>query len=202
MSTKITVISGGLGEPSSTRLLADRLAAAVRAELDRASVEVTSTVIELRPLAHAITNAMLTGFASQDLESAFGAVADADAIIAVTPAFNVSYSGLFKSFFDVLPEETLNDMPVLMGATGGTERHSLILEHALRPMLSYLHAFVSPTGVYAATDDFGATEAGPLGDRITRAAADFSRLVRSCGPRQVRDVASDDLSLMRGLLGD
>ncbi len=121
MSTKITVISGGLGEPSSTRLLADRLAAAVRAELDRASVEVTSTVIELRPLAHAITNAMLTGFASQDLESAFGAVADADAIIAVTPAFNVSYSGLFKSFFDVLPEETLNDMPVLMGATGGTE---------------------------------------------------------------------------------
>ncbi len=69
-------------------------------------------------------------------------------------------------------------------------------------MLSYLHAFVSPTGVYAATDDFGATEAGPLGDRITRAAADFSRLVRSCGPRQVRDVASDDLSLMRGLLGD
>jgi FMN reductase len=201
MSTKIAVVSGGLRDPSSTRLLADRLAAAVQAELDRASIEVTSTVIELRPLAHAITDAMLTGFASQDLGSAFGTIAAADGVIAVTPAFNVSYSGLFKSFFDVLPEETLNDMPVLMGATGGTERHSLILEHAMRPMLSYLHAFVSPTGVYAATDDFGATEAGPLGDRITRAAADFSRLVRSCGPREVRDVSSEDLSLMRGLLG-
>jgi FMN reductase len=203
MNTKIAVVSGGLSEPSSSRLLADRLAAAVRAELDRASVEVTSTVIELRPLAHAITDAMLTGFASQELESAFGTVARADAVIAVTPAFNASYSGLFKSFFDVLPEETLNDMPVLMGATGGTERHSLILEHSLRPMLSYLHAFVSPTGVYAATEDFGATVAGSLGDRITRAAAEFSRLVRSCGPRELPDDASSgDLSLMRGLLAE
>ena len=75
----------------------------------------------------------------------------------MTPAFNASFGGLFKSFFDVLPEETLTDMPVLIAATGGTERHSLVLEHALRPMFSYLRAIVSPTGVYAATDDFGAS---------------------------------------------
>ena len=73
----------------------------------------------------------------------------------MTPAFNASFGGLFKSFFDVLPEESLTDMPVLIGATGGTERHSLVLEHALRPLFSYLRAIVSPTGVYAATDDFG-----------------------------------------------
>ena len=61
-------------------------------------------------------------------------------MVAVTPAFNASFSGLFKSFFDVLPEETLTDMPVMIAATGGTERHSLVLEHAMRPLFSYLHA--------------------------------------------------------------
>ena len=127
----------------------------------RSSVSVS--VIELRRLGRPIMDAMLTGFATSELEDAFEAVADADGLIAVTPAFNASFSGLFKSFFDVLPEETSADMPVLIAATGGTERHSLVLEHALRPMFSYLHAVVSPTGVYAATDDFGAAAARRAG---------------------------------------
>ena len=112
-------------------------------------------VVELRPLARQIADAMITGFANTELEAAFEQVASADGLVAVTPAFNASFGGLFKSFFDVLPEESLTDMPVLIGATGGTERHSLVLEHALRPLFSYLRAIVSPTGVYAATDDFG-----------------------------------------------
>ena len=83
-------------------------------------------------------------------------------------SFNASFSGLFKSFFDVLPPESLSDMPVLIGATGGTERHSLVLEHSLRPMFSYLQAIVSPTGVYAATEDFGAGQGTALGQRIAK----------------------------------
>jgi FMN reductase len=199
--TKLTIVAGGLREPSSTRLLADRLDEAVRAELSEHGMPATSTTIELRPLGRAIMDAMLTGFAGADLEAAFGAVGDADALIAVTPAFNASYGGLFKSFFDVLPEETLSDMPVMIAATGGTERHSLVLEHAMRPMFSYLHAVVSPTGVYAATDDFGAqhTAAG-LSERISRAASDFARLLRSCGPRQRRDVFAEELTAMESLL--
>ena len=148
---KLTIISGGLREPSSTRLLADRLEASVRAELAALEMSADSVFVELRPLGRAIMDAMLTGFAAPALESAFETVASADGVIAVTPAFNASFSGLFKSFVDVLPEETLSDMPVLIGATGGTERHSLVLEHSLRPLFSYLHAIVSPTGVYAAT---------------------------------------------------
>ena len=124
---------------------------------------------------------MTTGFANTELEEAFETVASADGLVAVTPAFNASFGGLFKSFFDVLPEESLTDMPVLIGATGGTERHSLVLEHALRPLFSYLRAIVSPTGVYAATDDFGATGApddeGTLDERVDRAGADFARLL-------------------------
>jgi FMN reductase len=199
--TSLTIVTGGLREPSSTRLLADRLDEAVRAELADQGVAATSTVIELRTLGRAVMDAMLTGFAAADLEDAFETIGDADGLIAVTPAFNASYGGLFKSFFDVLPEETLSDMPVLIAATGGTERHSLVLEHAMRPMFSYLHAVVSPTGVYAATDDFGAQHsASGLSERIGRAAADYARLLRSCGPRQRRDVFAEELTAIEGLL--
>lgn len=199
--TRLAVVSGGLREPSSTRLLADRLEAAVRAALDDSTV--TTEIIELRPLARATTDALLTGFPSQELEAAFEALATADGVIAVTPAFNASYSGLFKSFFDVLPEDTLAEVPVLIGATGGTERHSLVLEHAMRPMFSYLRAVVSPTGVYAATEDFGAQrETSPLGERIDRAAAAFTRMLRSCGKRERKDTWANDVSAMEQLLSN
>lgn len=196
--SKLVVVTGGLREPSSTRLLADRIDAAVREQLTDQGVEATSEIIELRPIGRAIMDALLTGFAGSDLEAVFESIDNADGMIAVSPAFNASYSGLFKSFFDVLPEETLSDMPVLIAATGGTERHSLVLEHAMRPMFSYLHAIVSPTGVYAATDDFGAH----LSERIGQAARDFARLLRSCGPRQHRDVFTEEINAMESLLRD
>jgi FMN reductase len=198
--TALAIISGGLREPSSTRLLGDRLDTAVRAELARAGIPATSSFVELRPLGRAIMDAMLTGFAGPELDAAFETIAAADGVIAVTPAFNASFSGLFKSFFDVLPEQTLSDMPVLVAATGGTERHSLVLEHALRPMFSYLHAVVSPTAVYAATDDFGQAGSSGLGQRIERAAADFTRLMRSCGSRARRDVFDEEVGEMTRLL--
>jgi FMN reductase len=199
--TKLAIVSGGLREPSSTRLLADRITSAVEAALADRNLTMTASVIELRPLGRSIIDAMLAGFAPPDLESAFETVADADGVIAVTPAFNASFSGLFKSFFDVLPEEALSDMPVLIAATGGTERHSLVLEHALRPMFSYLHAVVSPTGVYAATDDFGGQRGSvDLSERIRKAADDFARLVQACGPRARRNVFAEELTEMERLL--
>ncbi|MER0242473.1 CE1759 family FMN reductase [Streptomyces sp. HSW2009] len=199
--TKVAIVSSGLREPSSTRLLANWLEAAVRTGLSERGMTADGSFVELRPLGHAIMDAMFTGFATPPLEEAFQTVADADGLIAVTPAFNASYSGLFKCFFDVLPQETLSDMPVLIGATGGTERHSLVLEHALRPMFSYLHAIVSPRGVYAATEDFGTQQDSALGDRITAAAADYARLIDGCGPRRRRDTFTEDLASMEKLLG-
>ena len=93
-----------------------------------------------------MTDALLTGFAAGELAAAVETVAEADAVVAVTPVFNASYSGLFKTFFDVLEPGTLDGKPVLVAATAGTARHSLVLEHALRPLFSYLHAVVVPTG--------------------------------------------------------
>ena len=168
--TAIVVISAGLGVPSSTRLLADRLAAATAASVDDLEV----VTIELREVAHELTDHLLTGFPGQALAAAIDAVRRADGLIVVTPVFSASYSGLFKTFFDVLEEGTLDGKPVLVAATAGTARHSLVLEHALRPLFSYLHAVVVPTGVFAATEDFGNHG---LDARIARAAGELSALM-------------------------
>ena len=155
MPKKLVVVAAGLGQPSSTRLLADRLTVATVDRLREQDVDVDVTVVELRELAHDITNNLLTGFASPKLQAVLDALADADGLIAVTPIFTTSYSGLFKSFVDVIDTASLTDLPVLIGATGGTERHSLALDYAMRPLFSYLHAVVVPTSVYAASSDWG-----------------------------------------------
>jgi FMN reductase len=177
MTKKLVVVSAGLSQPSSTRLLADRLMAATVDRLHEQGAEVDVTVVELRDLAHDITNNLLTGFASPKLQEALDAVAESDGLIAVTPIFTTSYSGLFKSFIDVIEPTALSDLPVLIGATGGTERHSLALDYAIRPLFTYLHAVVAPTGVYAASSDWG-SDAG-LVERIGRAASEFAALVRN-----------------------
>ena len=192
--TRIVVVSAGLRQPSSTRLLADQLGAASRDALERDGHRVEVTVVELREMAHDIVNAQLTGFASPALQEVFHAVAAADGLIAVTPVFNASYSGLFKSFVDVLDAEALRGTPVLLGATGGTARHSLALDHALRPLFSYLHALVVPTAVFAATADWGSGGEGAavLAERVSRAGAELAQLVVAL-PRERR--AADELDV-------
>ncbi|MQW75120.1 NADPH-dependent FMN reductase [Nocardioides sp. dk4132] len=173
--TRIVVVSAGLSTPSSTRLLADRLAAATAEALE----EVEVVHVELRELAHELTDRLLTGFPGPALAAAVEAVRDADGVIAVTPVFSASYSGLFKTFVDVLEPGLLDGTPVLIAATAGTARHSLVLEHALRPLFSYLRAVVVPTGVFAATDDF----AGPdLDARVRRAAGELALLAGKVAP--------------------
>lgn len=168
---KLVVVSAGLGVPSSTRLLGDRLAAATAAQAP-ADVQ----VIELRDLAVEIAHTFTNGFPGRALAAAFDAVAGADGLIVVTPVFSASYSGLFKSFFDALSvgdPEALAGKPVLVAATGGTARHSLVLDHALRPLFSHLKAVVVPTGVYAASEDWGAEG---LDGRVERAAGELAAL--------------------------
>ncbi|WEO96049.1 FMN reductase [Streptomyces sp. FXJ1.172] len=168
---KLVVVSAGLSVPSSTRLLADRLAAAVGRQ---APAPVDVQVVELRDLAVEVAHHFTNGFPGKGLAAAQDAVAGADGLIVVTPVFSASYSGLFKSFFDVLDKEALVGKPVLIAATGGTGRHSLVLEHALRPLFAYLRAVVVPTGVYAASEDWGAEG---LAERIERAAGELAALM-------------------------
>jgi FMN reductase len=175
---KLVVVSAGLSVPSSTRLLADRLAAATAPAATAPQPGPADVrVVELRDLAVEIAHTFTNGFPGRDLSAAFDAVAGADGLIVVTPVFSASYSGLFKSFFDALSvtdENALAGKPVLIGATGGTARHSLVLDHALRPLFSYLKAVVVPTGVYAASEDWGAEG---LDGRIERAAGELAALM-------------------------
>lgn len=192
MATRtIAVVSAGLNRPSSTSLLADRLADATGVALGRLDVDSERVVVELREHAHDLTDNLLTSFASEALDDAKAAVADADGVIAVTPVFSASYNGLFKTFFDVLDEGVLRDKPVLLGATGGTARHSLAIDHALRPLFAYLGALVTPTAVFAATEDWGndSTVEPGLVSRIERAGTELAHLVARGAGGPGRDAA-------------
>lgn len=202
MTQTLIVVSAGLGKPSSTRLLADRLGTATRRHAEQAGRDVEVRTVELRDHAHAITDNLLTGFASAELAEVQGAVAAADGAVLVTPTFQASFSGLFKSFVDTLEEGVLDGLPVVVAATGGTPRHSLVTEHAMRPLLTYGHAVVVPTSVYAATDDWGA-EAG-LQERVDRAGEELARAMAA--PRRgrralgVSDAAGDEGDLPDGFV--
>jgi FMN reductase len=210
VNKQLVVVTAGLSQPSSTRLLADRLTAAVRRHLDvdirggdlgvggdsgvGAGAGVDVRVIELRDLAGDIAHNMVTGFPAKNLRDAIDSVSTADGLIAVTPVFTGSYSGLFKSFFDVIDKDALAGIPVLTAATGGTARHSLVLEHAMRPLFAYLRAIVVPTAVYAASEDWGSAGgdgSDDLAARIDRAAAELAALVNARPSRRAADTDDD-----------
>ena len=152
---------------------------------------------------------MLTGFAPSALREVLDAVTGADGLVLVTPLFTTTYSGLFKSFVDVLDKDSLVDMPVLLGATGGTPRHSLALEYSVRPLFTYLRADVATTSVFAATDDWSgeADAANPLPRRIQRAGRELASLMadgekrRAAAPADPFESPVDFADLLAGLGG-
>ncbi|WP_282696345.1 FMN reductase [Streptomyces sp. CC208A] len=202
---KLVAVSAGLSSPSSTRLLADRLAQAARHRLAEQEYAVDVEVVELRDLAVDIANNLVTGFPSERLQGAIDTVTGADGVIAVTPVFTASYSGLFKSFFDLIDPAALTGTPVLIAATGGTARHSLVLDHALRPLFAYLRAQTAPTAVYAASEDWGTggdayTEGLP--SRITRAGEEFATLVATTADRRSGETDTEEIVPFEKQLAD
>lgn len=194
---RVAVVSAGLRSPSTTAMLATELGEAVVAAFAAHGREVELQSVEVREHAHQIIDAMLTGFAGPGLQTALDTVTGADAIIAVTPTFSASYSGLFKSFIDIIEPEALVGKPMILAATGGTDRHSLMIEHALRPLFAYLGADPVRTGVFAATADFGAGAGAQIGARAARAADELVQRIQgraaapSTAPALVK--GSDDL---------
>ena len=205
MTTRtLAVLSAGIGVPSSTRLLADRLTAATAAALQERGVRAEVEVIELREHGHELVDAVLTGFVAPGLRPAVDAVAGADGLIAVTPTFSASYNGLFKLFFDALADGVLDGKPTLVAATGGTGRHSLALEHAVRPLMAHLHAVVVPTAVFAAPEDWAGGAAGvpALDRRIARAAGELADLVAARPTTATPDLFADPVPFEQLLRGE
>ena len=181
---RLAVVSAGTSDPSSTRLLADRIADRTEALAARHGHEVTVTVIELRELAADITSAVVSQLVSPRLRQAIDALGAADGLVVSTPVYKAGASGLFKSFFDVLDNDLLIAKPVLLSATAGTARHALVADDQMRPLFAYLRAMTAPTSLFAAPEDW----ADPaLGQRIDRAARELVLLMESGFARQIRD---------------
>lgn len=176
---KITVVTAGLSEDASTTRLARAIARATSGVVARGGGEPEVRVVALREIAHGITDAMLTGTAPAAVQDALDAVLAADGLIAATPTYKASYSGLFKAFFDLFDEGALENLPTVVAATGGSPRHSLVLDTALRPLFSHLKALTLPIGVYAATEDWADAS---LQARIERAGVALAGMLGAGAP--------------------
>ncbi|MSS12407.1 FMN reductase [Bifidobacterium tsurumiense] len=204
---KIVAIHAGVSTPSTSSMLTDRIIGATRSALEKDSRIASVSVYALRPLVNDIALASVGGPISNALQEIIDALREADGAIVVTPVFQSSYSGLFKSFFDILPENTMRDLPVVMGATAGSVRHSLVTELAMRPLFAYLKALPTTLAVFAASEDFGASvpdgdatdTASPLVSRINRAGKEFARFIESF-PRKAPVDAMSDFAPMESLL--
>lgn len=175
----VAVLSAGVHEPSATAALAADLAAATATSAASFGMRIDQRVLEIRDVASDLAAASIGQDASEALRAMVTDVTGADALIAVTPVFAASFAGLFKSFFDVLDPDSLTGMPTLIGATGGSARHSLVIDHALRPLLAYFRASVMPTGVFVGPDDAGAAQSERLRARIDRAGGELAAALLS-----------------------
>jgi FMN reductase len=176
----LVIVSAGAGEPSTTRMLADRIAQAVLGQLDGTALG----AIEIAPLAVDVARASVTGIPSTELQAAIERLAAADGIIASTPVYKAGMSGLFKSFVDVLDDDLLVAKPTVLAATAGSSRHALVVDEQLRPLFAYLRALTVPTSVFAAPEDWGGTD---LAGRVERAAAELVSVLEAGVDQRIAD---------------
>ena len=181
---RLVVVSAGTGDPSATRLLADRTADRVRALAGEHGNTVTTSVIELREIATDITTALTSQLTTPKLQRAITALSEADGVIAATPVYQAGPSGLFTSFFNVLDNDLLIAKPVVLAATAGTARHALVVDGQMRPALAFLRTLTVPTSLFAAPEDWSDDA---LAERIDRAALELVLLMESGFARKVRD---------------
>lgn len=173
---RVVAVSGSLTAPSHTTALVEAITHAFGAALPIESHVIT--LHDLGPhLAGALTRKQLPPEAEVELQLIEGA----DLLIVATPVYRASFTGLFKHLFDFVDQYALVDTPVLLAATGGSERHALIIEHQLRPLFGFFQSLALPVGVYAHDSDFEnyriANE--QLTERIDKAIARALPLVRS-----------------------
>jgi FMN reductase len=181
---RLVVVSAGTSDPSSTRMLADRVAARATALAASHDASVAVSVVELRDIATEIATALTSQLIGPRLQKAIDALAAADGIVAAAPVYKAGPSGLFTSFFQVLDNDLLIGKPVVLAATAGTQRHALVADEQMRPLFAYLRALPVPTSLFAAPEDWGDAA---LGARADRAATELLLLMESGFARKVRD---------------
>jgi len=180
---QLVSVNAGTSDPSSTQMLADRIADRTVTVGAEHGLDIELRQIDLRGLASDITNAIISQHVSPELQRALDLMRDADGLIASTPVYQAGASGLFTQFFQILDTDLLIGTPVVLAGTGGSARHSLVIDDQLRASFAYLRTLTAPTAVYAAPEDW--QEKG-LGSRIGRAANELVLLMRAGLREQLR----------------
>lgn len=183
---RLLVINAGVSDPSSTRMLTDRVAQQVVEQARAAGRSVSLSILDLAPLAADIARAMVAGFANDAIAGVLEKLATADAVIAGTPIYKAGLSGLFKSFIDLLDNDALVARPMILVATAGTARHAMVVDEQMRPLFAFMRALPVPTGLFASPDDWGSPD---FTKRIGRAATELVQfMLAGIGPA-IRDQA-------------
>ncbi|MGV9364179.1 CE1759 family FMN reductase [Amycolatopsis sp. NPDC003731] len=183
---RVVVLSAGVSDPSTTRMLAERTAAAVMDRLRTGDQQVTASFVDLAALAADIGQSIVSADPVATVQHAIEQVGAADGLIVATPVYKAGISGLFKSFVDLLDNDLIVAKPVILTATAGTARHAMVVDEQLRPLFAFLRAMPVPTSLFAAPEDW----ADPaLSKRIERAAVEFVALVRARVADTITDAA-------------
>jgi FMN reductase len=180
----IVAVSGSLHSPSKTTVLVHEIlegfATALRSGAGN-DLEVETHLIELSDIGREFSGALSRDDLSPVAEDALRRIESATLLIVASPVYRASFTGLFKHVFDFVGQYALIDKPVLLVATGGSDRHALIIEHQFRPLFSFFQAITLPIGVYASDTDFVdyRIDSQALRDRIDQAIARGLPVVRS-----------------------
>jgi FMN reductase len=146
---RIVAVSGSPTQPSRTTALvvevAERLARGIVGEV---------TTIELAPLLGELGQGVFRPQIGAAAQEALDTVEAADVLVVGSPAYRASYTGLFKLFFDHVGQYALVDKPIILTATGGSDRHALLVEHQMRPLFGFFQAHTLPLGIFAGEADF------------------------------------------------
>jgi len=186
---ELVVVSAGASDPSSTRLLADRVTNRVVARAEQRGHLVRTTVIDLRTLANEVSSALVSQLVGPRLQAAIETLGRADGLVVSTPVYKAAASGLLTSFFHVLDNDLLIAKPVVLAATAGTPRHALVVDEQLRALFAYLRTLTVPTSLFASSEDW----ADPaLNKRIDRAAIELVLLLESDFANQVKAESWDN----------
>jgi FMN reductase len=163
--------AGSASRPSKTRTLVEQ---AVLAAAERYGVD--GRILDLNDFGPSLGAAWRLSELDAQAAAALRRIAEADALVVASPVYKGGYAGLFKHVFDLLDPTALAGKPVLIAATGGGDRHALVVEHHLRPLFGFFTAATLPTAVYASERDFDGQSLGlgPLRDRLEAAVAEFA----------------------------
>lgn len=150
---RVAVVIGNPSDKSRTKVLAQAIAARLSERLG-GQLPLQVQYLEIARLApHLLAQGCPSELPAEGT-AAVRAIEAADLIVAVTPVYKGSYTGLFKHLFDLVGPEALLGRPVLLAANGGSDRHALVVDHQLRPLFAFFRALTVPSAVYAAESDF------------------------------------------------